>query len=233
MKTIKKVVLGFIAVFSLTTMNAQDSSLDLGLDVQSRYVWRGIQLGNNSASLQPYLEYSTGKFAFGGWAAYSTGGDVAGQEADLYATYNVTDNFSLTLTDYYFPAEKNDGNYFKYNGHMLELAAGVTAGDFGFTLATNIAGNADLDGSGDQSYSTYLEVSYGKTIGDTDFGIFAGGVFMDDAGYYLTTGSGLINLGVSAAKEIKITDSFSLPVNAVLIVNPDAENVFLTVGFSL
>lgn len=235
MKVIKTIVLGIIAVLGVSTMNAQDgASVDLGLDVQSRYVWRGIQLGGNSPSLQPYVEVSTGKFAFGAWGAYSTGGVSAGQEADLYATFNASENFSITLTDYYFPTEGvGTMDYLKYNGHVLELMLGYSAGNFGFTVATNIAGNADLDVNGDQSYSTYAEVSYGTTVGSTDFGIFAGAVFMDDAGYYLTSGSGLINLGISASKEIKITDSFSLPVNAALTVNPDAENVYLTFGFSL
>lgn len=236
MKTLKKIVLVFVALFSLTAINAQEesgSSLDLGLDVQSRYIWRGLQFGGSSPSLQPYVEVTTGKFAFGAWGAYSTGGVTSGQEADLYATFNATDNFSITLTDYFFPSEGGSMDYLKYNGHVLELMLGYTAGDFGFTLATNIAGNADLDSNGDQAYSTYAEISYGTTIGSADFGIFAGAVFMDDAGYYLTSGSGLINLGISAAKEIKITDSFSLPVNAALTVNPDAENVYLTFGFSL
>lgn len=238
MKTIKRILLVFVVILSISTMNAQEgkssSSFDLGLDIQSRYVWRGIQFGGNSSSLQPYIEYSTGKFAFGAWGAYSTGGMVVGQESDLYATFNASDNLAFTLTDYFFPAEGGAGDYFKYNGHVLELTAGYAAGDWGFTVATNIAGNSDKSGVDQyQSYSTYAEISYGTTVGATDFGFFLGGVFLDDAGYYLTEGSGLINLGISAAKEIKITDSFSLPVNAALIVNPDAENVFLTFGFSL
>jgi hypothetical protein len=236
MKTIKTIVVVFAALLSITAMNAQEesgASVDLGLDVQSRYIWRGLQLGGASPSLQPYVELSTGKFAFGAWGAYSTGGVSAGQEADLYATFNATDNFSITLTDYFFPVEGSAMDYLKYNGHVLELMLGYTTGDFGFTLATNIAGNADMDANGDQAYSTYAEISYGTTIGSADFGIFAGAVFMDDAGYYLTSGSGFINLGVSASKEIKISDSFSLPVNAALTVNPDAENVYLTFGFSL
>jgi hypothetical protein len=236
MKTIKRTVLVLIAIFSISLMNAQDdakSSLDLGLDVQSRYIWRGLQLGGKSASLQPYVELSTGKFAFGAWGAYSTGGVSASQEADLYATFNATDNFSITVTDYFFPAEGSAMDYLKYNGHVLELMLGYAAGDFGFTVATNVAGNADLDLNGDQSYATYAEVSYGTKIGATDFGIFVGAVFNDDASYYLTDGSGFINLGVNASKEIKISNSFSLPVNAALTVNPDSESVYLTFGFSL
>ena len=240
MKTIKRTLLLLITVLSISLINAQEessSSLDLGLDVQSRYVWRGIQLGGSSASFQPYVEYSTGKFAFGAWGAYSAGGLNPFQEADMYLSFSASDNLSFTLTDYFFPAEpgliiEESVNYFQYNNHVLELAVGYTAGDWGFTVATNIAGNADKF-EDDQSFSTYAEISYGTTVGATDFGLFVGGVFLDDAGYYLTEGSGLINLGVSAAKEIKITDSFSLPVNAALIVNPDAENVFLTFGFSL
>jgi hypothetical protein len=68
MKTIKTIVVVFAALLSITAMNAQEesgASVDLGLDVQSRYIWRGLQLGGASPSLQPYVELSTGKFAFG------------------------------------------------------------------------------------------------------------------------------------------------------------------------
>ena len=248
MKIMKNFILGLLFVSSITAM-AQDttdvkpevpsSSLDLGVDIQSRYIWRGIQLGGNSPSVQPYIEFSTGKFAIGAWGAYNLGGTGTGNEADLYVTYSISDAFSLTVTDYFFPTDGNFQGYFPYNaGHVFEgmvSFAGTEGFPIGIGVATNFGGAIKYDDGGDEksAYSTYVELSYGTSVGDVDLGLTAGAVFADDNGYYLTDGSGFINLGLSASKEVKLSESFSLPVNAALIFNPDAENIYLTFGFSL
>ncbi|WP_372744965.1 TorF family putative porin [Lutibacter sp.] len=237
MKTIKKIVLVFVALLSITAMNAQEesgASLDLGLDVQSRYIWRGIQLGGNSASAQPYIELSAGNFSVGAWGAYNLGGLGIGNEADLYMSYAFSDAFSVTVTDYFFPGE-GSGGYFPYNaGHVFEAMLSYS-GPIGITVATNFGGAIKyMDGLDEKSaYSTYVEASYETEIGGTPLSFAVGGVFGDDNGYYYTDGSGLINLSIGTSKEIKLSDSFSLPVNAAFTVNPDSEDVFLTFGFSL
>ena len=242
----KKIILAVLLVSGLqsfsqdtTSETASESSLDLGIDFQSRYIWRGLQLGGASSSAQPYLEFSSGDFAIGAWGAYSLGGVNGVQEADIYVTYSPSDALSFTITDYYFPTDGNlANNYFNYGGdatgHVFEAMVSFNGTDsfpVGLSVATNFGG-ADKNGD-EQSYSTYVEASYSTTMNDVDFGIFAGAVFSDKGGYYLTDGSGLINLGISASKEVKITDAFSLPVNSALIFNPDQENIYLTFGFSL
>jgi hypothetical protein len=238
----KKIIITLSMFLAVSSLFAQEettssSSLDLGMDVQSRYIWRGIQLGGNAASAQPWVEFSTGGFTLGAWGAYGLGGDqLTGNEADFYAGYAFSDAFSVTVTDYFFPSEFNGNGYWPYSGHVFEgmlSFAGTDSFPIGISVATNFAGDADKKANGNQSYSTYVELSYGTKIGETDFSITAGGVFNDDAGYYLTDGSGLINLSLGASKEIKLTDSFSLPVNGAITFNPDSEDVFFTFGFSL
>ncbi|RLD78233.1 MAG: hypothetical protein DRJ07_13530, partial [Bacteroidetes bacterium] len=72
------------------------SNWDLGASFQSRYIWRGINLGGNSASIQPSISYTTGIFTIGAWSAYSVGSDQLGQEADLYMTISPLDFLSFT-----------------------------------------------------------------------------------------------------------------------------------------
>ncbi len=231
----KKILLGVLLTFSLSSF----AQFDLGADIQSRYIWRGLQLGGNSASIQPYIEYSTGKFAFGAWGAYNLGGTGQGNEADLYMTFSASETISITLTDYFFPADGNFNGYWPYNaGHVFEAMvsfSGTEKFPIGITVATNIGGAIKYDDGGDEksAYSTYVELSYGKTVGDIDLAIVAGGVFLDDNSYYFTDGSGFINLGFSAAKEIQITEKWALPVNAGLTFNPDSEDIFITFGFSI
>jgi len=224
----KKTIL-LALLFCTFGVNAQESSnFSFGTDIQSRYVWRGLQFGGSSPSIQPGIEYSKGKISVGAWGAYSVGGN-AGQEMDLYLSFALNDNFSLTVTDYYFPVEGGVNDYLDLNGettgHVYEATlsfGGTDAFPVSLTAASNIAGAS--------SGSTYLEASYSAN----DFTVFAGGVIGDDDDYYLSEdGQGLINVGISLAKEIQLSSTYNLPVNTSLVINPDAGNVFLTFGFTL
>jgi len=236
----KKIIFATLLLSSIIGFS-QDSkttktSIDFSADFQSRYIWRGLQFGGSSPSIQPSIELSSGSFTIGGWAAYSTGGVNQAQEADLYISLAASDALSFTLTDYFFPTEGIKQDYFSYGsntGHVYELAMAYASNDspIGFTIATNFAG-ADKNGT-KQSFSTYLELNYSKTVNEVDYSLFAGGVIGDRGGYYLTSGSGLINLGLSASKEVKLSSTYNLPVNAVLIFNPDQGNIFITFGFSI
>ena len=234
----KKAVIILALVLTSTMTFAQDvapssNNLTLGADFQTRYIWRGQNLGGDASSIQPSVKYASGKFTAGVWGAFSTSPVESSyaQEVDTYVTYAPTESLSFVLTDYYNPSATND--VLKYNNHLLELGATIKKGAFGLGIFANIAGNGDkIDG--DQGYSSYAELSYGKKIGDVDFGIHAGAVIIDRTAYtYGTDGAGFINLGINAAKQIKFTDSFSLPVNASLTVNPESNKIYMTFGFSL
>jgi len=222
----KKTILLLVSLCTFG-VNAQDFSF--GADVQSRYVWRGIQFGGESPSLQPGVEMTAGNFAVGAWGAYSLGGDNAAQELDLYVSYALTDAISVSVTDYYFPEGGSGHDYLELGsettGHVYEATLSF-AGTDAFPVALTVASNV----GGASTGSTYLEASY-----DTNnFTIFAGGVVGDDDDYYLSEdGTGLINVGISMSKDIQLSSSFSLPVNTSLVLNPDAGNVFLTFGFTL
>jgi len=215
------------------------SNWNLGASLQSRYIWRGINLGGNSASIQPSISYTKGIFSIGAWGAYSLGSDQLGQEADLYITISPLDFLSFTVTDYFFPSDRvgNQG-YFSYGdktGHVFESMvsfSGFKKFPINIFLATNFAG-ADKTENEDQSFSTYVEASYPILAGFVDLRVFTGAVFGDNGSYYGTDGSGLINLGIGVSKSIEITEKFNLPVDAALIFNPDAENLFITFGITI
>ncbi|MDG2193803.1 MAG: hypothetical protein P8K77_02910 [Polaribacter sp.] len=227
----KKLILALALTGNLNAIAQETSSnFSFGANVQSRYIWRGLQFGGTNPSIQPGIEYTTGKFTFGAWGAYSLGTNPV-QEMDLYLTFEINNTLSLTVTDYYFPTEGDVNNYLTLGantGHVYEASIAFTSTEtfpIGLIIASNFAGAS--------TGATYIEASYTKTSGAIEYTLFAGGVLGDNNGYYLTDGAGLINLGIDLSKEIQLTKSFSLPVNTALIINPDAENVFLTFGFSL
>lgn len=247
MEYLKHFILTFFILFTFLgfsqtdSTNTRKSNLDLGADFKSRYIWRGINLGGNTPSIQPYIEYSFAKgWALGTWGAFSFG-EQATQEVDLYLSYTLPNElFSFMLTDYFFPDYSvRNGGYFDLDdnsGHVLELMAAFNGTDsfpIGISIASNLIG-ADKDEDGDQAFSTYIEASYGTNISDyVDLSLFIGVVIGNKGGYYGNDESGLINLGITASKSLKITDKFSLPIDASFIMNPAEGNVFMVFGISI
>ena len=248
----------FILTFALDIFSQNVSPVQLGADVMSRYIWRGVNLGGSSPSIQPWLKYSVSSkdsnhaLTIGAWSAY-TFSQTSNQEVDLYLTYTYKSVISLTVTDYFFPEyynTKGRSRYFNYDKdstcHVYEGVISFNGTEkipFTFLFAINFYGNdarkININGtSGDIFMTKYIEVGYKKNIKGTDFNAFIGAALdkpnMDrgELGFYGNKTAGVINLGVKASKSIQISDKYSLPVQASLITNPEAENIFLTFGIS-
>ncbi|MBK6966622.1 MAG: hypothetical protein IPH20_22665 [Bacteroidales bacterium] len=223
-----------------------ETSFNTGVDLMSRYVWRGMNLGGSSPSIQPTLEYSVGNLTLGAWGAFSMSDGLTVQETDLYLSYSIKEMFSITVTDYFLPDETLDNNnYFEFDqdstGHLLEASVSFDGTDkIPFTLmaAVNFWGADALKADGKKQYSTYLELGFNGSCKELDYNLFAGFTPTSpdedkgETGFYGDK-AGFVNLGITVSKEIQITDKFSLPVTTSFIVNPMAENVFLVVGISL
>ncbi|MEZ4703335.1 MAG: TorF family putative porin [Rhodothermales bacterium] len=213
---------------------ADAQSFSLGADFVSRYVWRGVDFGE-SLSTQPSLEFSAGAFTIGSWASYSISASGAyANEHDLYASVALGP-ITVGITDYYFPfpeASEEGLDFFNYDdggAHYLELNVGAGGTDsFPLSVSANIFFHNDDDNS------VYVQLDYPFTVQDVDLGVTAAFVPMESA-FYGTSNFGFVNLGLTGSREIKITDSFSLPVFVSYIINPtpDAARSFLVFGFSL
>ena len=228
------------------TVAQVETSLNPGVDVMSRYIWRGINLGGSSPSIQPSLEFTAGNFTLGSWGAFSTSNGLGLQETDLYLSYTFRDVVSLTVTDFFFPNDTVGNNhYFEFDanntGHLMEASAMFNGTDkipFTFMAALNFWGADALKADGKKQYSTYFELGYNGTCKEVDYNVFLGFTPNNpdeekgETGYY-GPDAGIINLGIKASKSLKINDNFSLPISTSLIVNPVVENVFLVVGISL
>ncbi len=233
----KKTIAVVFTLVLVIQIKAQDSKAeaDAGVDLVSRYLWRGLNL-SSSPAIQPYAEVSAGNFTIGAWGSY-TFESSSNQEVDLYVGYQLN-HLNLMLFDYVLTADSiaGVGNFFDYKSgdapHALEAV--LTVGDFDnipFSLTTGVFfyGN-DYNLKGDRAYSTYIELGYDLSIGHQPMHAFAG--FTTHEGMY-SNGFGCVNLGMTISKEISVTEHFSLPLSATLALNPDAENMFLVIGLSL
>lgn len=229
MKKVKFLVV-VLALSGSVVSNAQFST---GVDVVSNYVWRGVQqdltYGKGTPNIQPTLSYSLGNFTIGTWGSYGILGSV--KEVDIFASYAISDLFSVTVTDYNWNFSKNYFSYSKGTDHVFEGSlnyAGVEAFPLSLSLNTMFYG-ADLKDDGSQAYSTYFELGYPLS---ESVSLFLGGS-LNASPAYGTEGFGVTNAGLKMSKSVEITDKFSLPLFGVLGFNPKAGDAFLVVGVSL
>lgn len=234
MKAMRPVLLLLAVILLGSVRPAAAQSFSLGADVVTRYVWRGVDFGE-SMSVQPALEFSAGALTVGSWASYSISASGAyANEHDLYASVALGP-ITVGITDYHFPAPGNDSlglDFFNYEdggSHFLELNVGAGGTEnFPLSISANIFFHNDDDNS------VYIQLDYPFTVEDVDLGVTVAFVPQESA-FYGTSAFGFVNLGLSASRALKITDSFSLPVSVSYIVNPtpDAARSFLVFGVSL
>jgi hypothetical protein len=209
-------------------------SVDLSADIVSRYVWRGINL-STSPAVQPSLSLNAGNLSFGTWASYSFSPELF-QEVDLFLNYD-TRYISFTLNDYYNPVDSlgSFGDYFNLGNttrHSLEgmiTLNGPESFPLSLSTAVMIGGN-DKDESGNNLYSTYIELNYSASLRETELTPFIG--LTPAAGYYGDQ-FGIVNVGIQAIRNIEVSEKFKIPLTARFIINPQLEKVYFVIGITL
>jgi len=244
----KKYFLSFIFLNFVLVSSAQNFSL--GADLFNRYIWRGLDLGGKSPSLQPWTNVKFGNdnhsLTLGAWGAFCLAG-TANEEIDIYVNYSFKNSVNIIVTDYFFPG-LNSGikeNYFEYRadstGHVLEGAISFTGTEkipFTALFAINFYGNDARKSNGDLFMSKYAEIGYKSNIKGTDFNVFIGAALDNpdekngEVGYYLNEKIGITNLGVKLSKSLEVSDKFSIPVQCSLITNQDLNRIFMAFGLS-
>jgi uncharacterized protein (TIGR02001 family) len=240
----------FLAVVGLLLLQAmvppgaraqEELEVTVGVDLVSRYIWRGLNVGD-SPSLQPTLVFSRNGFEIGAWGAYSTSNQITdGDEIDLWAAYNLEfengGGLRFLLTDYYFPnagVEFSDYNdYDDEDGpgaHILELGASVSLpGSFPLTVS------GYLNIHNDEGNNTYIQLDYPLSVREISLDLFAGFTpgSEENPDLYGADQFEFLNLGMTAIREVSITQNFSFPVFTSFILNPNEDISYLVVGFSL
>ena len=231
----KILIITAILFAAAVTAKAQDTlETTIGTDLVSQYVWRGQDLGG--VSVQPTLGLGYKGLSLSAWGSAGLSNPADTREFDLTLAYTIG-GFNIGVTDYWFNAGLDPLNrYFAYaadcTNHVFEANVGY---DFGFASLqwyTNFAGDDSLTETGKPAYSSYAEVNVPFTLGGVDWTVTAGAVpFATD--FYGTDGFAFINLALTAAKDIKVTDTFSIPMFTQVAFNPCIKAAYLVVGITL
>lgn len=203
-------------------------------DVVSSYIWRGQDLGN--VSLQPTLGIGYKGLSLTAWGSVGLSDPSDTKEFDLTLSYAIG-GLNIGITDYWFNNGLDPENrYFKYDAHgtnhVVEANVGYDFGLAGLQWFTNFAGNDGVNKDGKRAYSSYVELTVPFKLATVDWVATAGAVpFSTD--FYGTDGFAVTNLALRATKEIKVTESFSVPVFGQAVANPCSQKAYLVIGFTL
>lgn len=246
----KKAAFIFIVMMVTTTLFAQetvrdtlksDKKWDINLDIASRYIWRGQSWGGKYPVAQLYGNYKlSDKFAVGFWSTHNfkkeyydaNGASKGYKELDFILNYAITDYFTVSLQDYYWPStDRQEGvsndffNFGNDGSQSLDLQFLFDFSEKGVpiwvTLSTLIAGNDfrykdENDEKGKQNFTTYMEIGYEfeAPLG-VNISPVLGAVLNNKAEYYTFADynkPSFVNLGCKVSKDIEVTDSFTMPV---------------------
>lgn len=243
----RSTVLVLILLISIASgvCTSEKVSVNTNVDIYNRYVWRGLDIAS-TPSIQPSLSATAGSFEIGTWGAYTLANETSeSDEIDFWLSYaiNMNNGTSLQLlaTDYYFP---NAGvKFFNFNNHdaviddtipdpgahTIELGASFTGPE---SFPITISGYMNVHN--DAGDNTYFQVDYPISIGESEVGLFCGfaGGSEDNPGYYGADKLSIINLGISTGRDIKVSETFTMPLTFMFIVNPKEETSHLLVGIS-
>lgn len=217
-------------------------SVDAGVTLASRFLYRGLNLGQ-APQFQPLLTLNVGALQLASWSSHPlarpsdenasgfTGANY--REVNFWAQYTI-DTGVGTLTPYiqnhYNP---NAGPFldFSEDGNNYVQAQLGFQGDDRSAPFDMMVGVVMLN---DPANSVYLEGGYRFTASNLAMRAFVGGVpnrspfnGVTDDGPHLT------NVGLSATKELQITDRFALPLGVTFVANPYSHNAFAAVSVSL
>jgi len=189
MKRLTHLAAGLVLASSGLLATTASAEVSYNVGWASEYHFRGIMQKNSSASAG--IDWEEGGFYVGSWAA-----DVGdGTEVDGYFGYNFEPVAGFTVgvgfTGYYYTGDFDD-TYEEVNLNLgwgmfsLEYSVGEWDAfgpdqDYDF-LALTVSGENGLYGTygtfGDDFHGDYIEIGWGTTIADLDFGI--AGIFADD-----------------------------------------------------
>lgn len=193
-------------------------------DLVSSYVWRGMY--QTGPAFQPGICMSVSGLSLSAWG--STDFDGA-KEFDVTLGYEAG-GFSIAVTDYWWSGE--GARYGRYStDHFFEGTVGYNFGDsfpLSLTWNTMFAGG-DKDEDGDRNFSTYIEAAYSLDI--MGVGVTPAIGITPWEGMY-GSGFGVPSISLKVNKDVRITDSFSLPLFTQAIVSPEHDDVFLVFGIS-
>lgn len=213
--------------------------MNLGIQLQTKYVWRGMEMQTEDAAptLFPSITYSSDN----GLSAYAMGGySINGKYAEVDLGLSYTKGcVTLGVADYYYPTlTTNQDQYFNFKsaetGHWFEGYVTIAPGKIPASLTlSNFFAGADKNLNGEQAYSTYAELSTWHDIAKNKQIMLNVGMAFNESCYNgYEHGFGICNIEAKYTHTVQFNGDWTLPLSVSYIINPVFEKSFVNFSAS-
>lgn len=213
----------------------KQSPFGLGLDIQTKYMWRGMEMITEKSSpvLFPSVNYTSGGLFVYAMGGYAINGNYA--EVDLGLSYSWRD-LTIGLNDYYYPTVDNyEDNYFEGEniGHWFEVTITyapekipiwITASNFFYGADKYV----DENGKEIQAYSSYVELgTYYDFLENNRISLAIGAALNKSCYNGYEKDFSICNVEGKYTCNVKINNDWTLPLSVSYIYNPIYDKSFV------
>ena len=218
----------------------RESNFHLGLDLQTKYIWRGMEMITEDAApvVFPTVNYQNKGFYAYMMGGYSLNGKYSEVDLGLSYTYKW---ITVGINDYYYPTTTTSNDqYFNFKsketGHWLEAVVTIAPEKIpAYLTVSNFFAGADKDLDGNQAYSTYAELGgHYDFLNDHRLALAVGMAFNKSCYNAYEHGFGVCNVELKYTYNVNFNDKFTLPLSVAYIVNPvfNKSHVNFTASFA-
>lgn len=209
----------------------KESPVHLGIELQTKYMWRGIEYGT-APTLFPQISFDKwglNIYAMGGYAVNGSHSEV-----DLGISYSFY-GVMIGINDYYYPSAVGENDkYFNFKkgetGHYLEAVVGYYPEKLPFwvLVSTYVAGADTLPGTMKNAFSSYLELGLHYDFLDDHQIALACGMALNKSFYndYEKKFS-VSNVMLQYTYNVRV-NWWTLPLKAALVYNPYRNKFYFT-----
>ena len=201
------------------------SNFHLGIDLQTKYIWRGMEMMTSDAApvLFPQINFQSKGFYAYVMGGYAVNGKYSEVDFGVSYTYKW---LTVGVNDYYYPTTTTpDDQYFNYKaretGHWLEAVITIAPENIpAYLLISNYFAGADKNWEDKQAYSTYAELG-----GHYDFldyhqlALAFGAAFNKSCYNGYNHNFSVCNIELKYTYNLSIKN-FALPLSVAYIINP-------------
>lgn len=212
------------------------SPFGLGLDIQTKYMWRGMEMMTENAApvLFPSVNYYYKGLYVYAMGSYAVNGKYAEVDFGISYTWN---GLNIGFNDYYYPTvNSNEDKYFgggKHTGHWLEavltyspekIPVWATLSNFFYGADKYV----DADGKEKQAYSTYLELgTYYDFLENNRVSLAVGAALNKSCYNGYEHDFSVCNLEFKYTYNVAFKSGWNLPLNVAYIYNPVFDKSFI------
>lgn len=217
--------LSFTQAQNVSSETKKESNFHLGIDLQTKYIWRGMEMITEEAApvLFPQINFQNKGFYAYVMGGYAINGKYS--EVDLGVSYTYK-WLTVGLNDYYYPTITTpEDTYFNFKsretGHWFEGVITIAPEKIpAYLTVSNFFAGADKKEDGKQAYSTYAEIGgHYDFLHDHQLALAVGAAFNKSCYNGYVHNFGICNVELKYTYNLAIKN-FTLPLSVAYITNP-------------